>query len=71
MSSNIIKKCNGFTHDQNKLVLEFLKETNIYICECADGVRVNLDILSKKQMASLTKRVEEINEPLDPLYMIQ
>ena len=71
MSSNIVKKCNGFTRDQNKLVLQFLKEMNIYICECADGVRVNLDILSKKQMASLTKKIEEIDEPLEPIFLIQ
>ena len=38
---------------------------NVNICECADGSRVNLDTLTKKQLTSLKKKIEEVDVRTD------
>ena len=44
---HIIRKCEkDFTWKQNITVLQLLKEMNAKVNECADGCRVNLDLLT-------------------------
>jgi hypothetical protein len=66
----IIKKCDGFTRTQNLAILNFLQEMNIKICEGADGSRINLDALSKRQLAKLKKKIKETIQPIETKYQI-
>ena len=74
MSSNkryIMKKCEGFTRTQNISILQFLITMNVKICEASDGSRVNLDKLSKKQIANLKRKVKELNHPIESRHLIE
>ena len=66
----IIKKCDGFTRTQNLAILRFLIEMNIKICEGADGSRINLDKLTRKQLAKLKKKIKETIQPIETKYQI-
>ena len=43
---------------------------DVKVCESADGSRVNLDTLTKKQLTSLKKKVKEIDIPIETKYQI-
>lgn len=43
---------------------------NIKIVECNDGSRINLDKLTKKQVKSLKRKVDELNKPVEQKYQI-
>ena len=67
----IIKKCEGFSKSQNISILQFLQEIDVKISESSDGSRVNLDKLSKQQIANLKSKIKEIDVPIDPKYQIE
>ena len=48
-AQQIMKKCSSFTKSQNITILAFLIEMNAKISEGADGSRINLNKLTKKQ----------------------
>jgi hypothetical protein len=60
----IIKKCGGFTKQQNIEVLKHLMEMKIKIVESADGSRINLNKLSKRKLKGLSKKIIEIDKPI-------
>ena len=66
----VIKKCSTFTRTQNLEVLKYLQEIGVKICESADGSRFNLDVLSKRQLASLKKKIKELDVPIETKYQI-
>ena len=73
MSSNkryIIKKCEGFTQQQNISILQFLVELNAKISEASDGSRINLDKLSAAQLAKLKRKVKEVDTPVETKFRI-
>ena len=66
----IIKKCSMFTRKQNISILKFLIEMNAKICEGADGSRINLDTLSKRQLTRLKKKIKEFDVPIETKFRI-
>lgn len=73
MSSNkrhVMKKCSTFTRTQNMEVLKYLQEIGVKICEASDGTRINLDTLSKRQIANLKNKVKEIDVPIETKFRI-
>jgi tRNA uridine 5-carbamoylmethylation protein Kti12 len=58
----VLKKCCSFTRKQNMYVLQHLVEAKVKISEGADGCRINLTKLNKKQLQRLKKKVIEIEE---------
>ena len=68
--SLIMKTCSGFSKTQNIQVLKFLIEIKANICGGADGSRINLDKLSKSQLALLKKKVKELDKPIETKYQI-
>jgi uncharacterized protein YebE (UPF0316 family) len=43
---------------------------NVKVVEGNDGSRMNLDILTKKQIKSLKRKVDEIDQPVEQKYQI-
>ena len=66
----VIAKCSTFTRTQNLEVLKFLIEMGVKICEASDGSRISVDKLTRKQLASLKKKVDEVDIPIEPKYQI-
>ena len=67
----ILKKCDNFTTEQNLIILQCIKDLNIKIRECLDGTRINLDILSQKDLAESENKVKEIDKPISKTYQIE
>ena len=53
----IMKKCQSFTQKQNMCVLKYLVEAGVKTCESGDGSRVQHDLLSKKKISLLKKKI--------------
>ena len=66
----IIKKTQTFTRDQNVEILKYLIAKETKISESADGCRINLDVLSKKEVSLLKKKVIEIEKQIPEKYQI-
>ena len=66
----VMTKCSIFTRKQNLEVLKYLQEMDVKICEGADGIRVNLDKRSKKQIGKLKRKIDEVDVPVEPKYQI-
>lgn len=67
----VMKKCERFTRNQNMNVLKFLIELDVKICESADGSRINLDALSKKQIGKLKRKVDDLDVPIETKFRIE
>ena len=67
----VMAKCSTFTRTQNLEVLKFLQEIGVKICEGADGSRINLDTLSKRQLTRLKKKIKELDIPIETKFRIE
>jgi hypothetical protein len=67
----IIKNAEKFDKRQQMEVLKFLIEINAKIVEHPDGVRINLDRLSKAQIKKLKQKVNQIDVPVDKKFQIR
>ena len=67
----IMRMCAKFTKDQNLKVLKCIQDMDIPISEGADGARINLDKLSKKQLAILKKAIKKIDIPIPLQHQIE
>ena len=66
----VMAKCSMFTRKQNLEVLKFLQEIGVQICESADGSRINLDKLSKRQLTRFKKKIKELDVPIETKFRI-
>ena len=67
----ILSKCNNFSTEQNLIILQCIKNLNIRTHEAPDGTRINLDILSQKDLAEIESKVKEIDKPISKAYQIE
>ena len=67
----ILKKSECFSTEQNLIILQCIKDLNIKTCECSDGTRINLDILSKKDLTEIENKIKEIDKPISKTYQIE
>ena len=49
-----------FSHHQRMILLRYLAELDIKICEASDGSRVNLDALDGDVLESIKKKIHAI-----------
>jgi hypothetical protein len=66
----IMSQCERFTKAQNVEVLKHLRYIGATIVESGDGSRINLNKLSKKKLLKLSKKIIEIDRPIEPEFQI-
>jgi hypothetical protein len=67
----IVNKCLEFSKKQNMKILEFIQDLGIKITECADGCRVNLDILEDEQLDLIINKINNTVEKVEPRFKIE
>ena len=67
----ILKKSECFSTEQNLIILQYIKDLNIKTHEGLDGTRINLGILSKKDLTKIENKIKEIDKPISKTYQIE
>ena len=67
----IVNRCCEFSKKQNMKILEFIQDLGIKITECADGCRVNLDILEDEQLDLIINKINNTVEKVEPRFKIE